>query len=320
VEASNRPERALDCAKRLPKLMPGAGHLVHMPAHTYIRAGMYKEAVEANEHAVHVDEQYFEGRNAQGFYRLAYYPHNLHFLYAAASFEGRSGVAIRAARELAEKVPDEKVKQVPPLETFKPTPLYAMARFGKWEEILSEPAPPKEFKYSTGIWHYVRGLAFLAAEKQADAKTELEALNLIESEISPELAFGNNVPAKKLLTIGSKVLTAEMAVRQGETEKSIELFREAIAIQDGLPFEEPPPWYEPVRLRLGAVLLAAGRAPEAEKVYREDLARNPNNGWSLYGLKESLKAQKNAKQAKEAEKKFKKAWARADVALNASRF
>jgi tetratricopeptide (TPR) repeat protein len=320
VEASNEPGRALPCAKRLPKLMPGAGHLVHMPAHTFMRVGMYKEAVEANAHAAHADERYFEGRNVEGFYRLAYYPHNLHFLFAAAAMEGRSADAIKAARDLADNVPNEMVKEIPPLEMFTPTPLFALARFGKWEEILTEPAPPAEFKYTTGVRHYVRGLAFSAMGKQPEAKAELDALNGIASEIPPEMVIGVATPVLGLLKIASNVLSGEMAAKQGDADNAVRRLEEAVQIQDGLPYDEPPPWYEPVRQRLGAVLLAAGRASEAEKIYREDLKRNPNNGWSLYGLKESLRAQREAKQAASVEKQFKGAWKRADVVLTASRF
>ncbi|TAK09291.1 MAG: tetratricopeptide repeat protein [Candidatus Manganitrophaceae bacterium] len=319
VEASMAPQRALPCAKRLPSLMPGAGHLVHMPAHTYIRVGMYKEAEEANVHAVHTDERYIEDRKVQGFYALAYYPHNLHFLYAAAAMAGRSEVAIKTARELVGKVPDDMVKEIPPLEMFKPTVYFALARFGKWEEILKEPVPAAEFKYTTGIWRYARGRALLATGKAEEAKAELDAITKLGDEIPADLMINLN-SGKSLLQIASKVLAGEIAAQEGRSDEAIQSLSQAAEIEDRLVYDEPPPWYQPVRQNLGAVLLAAKRPAEAEKVYRDDLKRNPENGWSLYGLTESLQAQGKKKEAAAEEKRFQKAWKRADIKLAASRF
>jgi tetratricopeptide (TPR) repeat protein len=319
VEASMEPQRALPCAKRLAGLMPGAGHLVHMPAHTYMRVGMYREAEEANVHAVHVDERYIRDRKPQGFYPMAYYPHNLHFLYWAAAMAGRSEMAIKTARELVAKVPDEMVKDVPPLEMFKPMPYFALTLFGKWDDILNEPAPAAEFKYATGIWRYARGRAFVAAGKLDDATAELDTVTKLAQEVPADLVVGLNA-AKSVLQIATKVLTGEIAAREGRTDDAVQSFNQAIEIEDQLVYDEPRPWYQPVRQNLGAVLLAANRAAEAEKIYREDLRRNPDNGWSLFGLAQSLKAQGNHKQATPEEKRFQKAWKRADVKLAASRF
>jgi len=319
VEASFHPERALPCAERLPKLMPGAGHLVHMPAHVYMRLGRYGDAVERNAEAATVDEHYFEGRHPKGFYPMVYYPHNLHFLWAAATMEGRSAEALRAARSLAAAVPASAVREVPPLEMFTPTPLFALARFGKWQEILDEPAPPPTFIYTKGIWRYVRGLAFTATGRADEARAELGTLQTLLPEIPSDRMVGLN-SATKLLTIASKVLAGELAARQGQIDNAVSHFQEAITVQDGLTYDEPPPWYYPVRQSLGAVLLKAGRAKEAEAVYREDLRRNPENGWSLYGLAQALRAQKDEKEAAEIEKRFAKAWTHADVTLTASRF
>jgi tetratricopeptide (TPR) repeat protein len=319
VEASFEPERALPCAKRLARLMPGAGHLVHMPAHTYIRVGMYKEAEEANVHAIHADENFIQDRKAQGFYTLAYYPHNIHFLYFAASLAGRSRVAIRSAQELVGKVPDDLVREVPPLEMFKPISYFALTQFGKWDEILKEPAPAAEFKYTTGLWHYARGRAFSATGKMDEAKTELDALTKLTEETGSDLMISLN-SGKSLLQIATHVLSGEIAAREGRTDDAVQSFNQAIGIEDRLVYEEPAPWHQPVRQNLGAVLLAGKRPAEAEQVYREDLKRNPNNGWSLYGLTESLKAQGKKKEAAAEEKRFQKAWQRADVKLVASRF
>jgi hypothetical protein len=299
--------------------MPGAGHLVHMPAHTYMRVGMYQEAEEANAHAVHVDEGYIQDRNPQGFYPMAYYPHNLHFLYWAAAMAGRSAVVIKTARELEGKVPDETVKEVPPLEMFKPIPYFALALFGKWDDILNEPAPAVELKYTAGIWRYARGRALAATGKLDQAKAELDAVTKLAEEIQPDLVIGLN-SAKPLLQLAGKVLAGEIAAKEGRTDAAVKSLTEAIEIEDQLVYDEPRPWYQPVRQNLGAVLLAAKRAAGADKIYREDLRRNPNNGWSLYGLTQSLKAQGNKKQAALEDKFFQKAWSRADVKLAASRF
>ncbi len=319
VEASFEPERALPCAKRLASLMPGAGHLVHMPAHTYIRVGMYKEAEEANVHAIHADEDFIQDRKAQGFYTMAYYPHNIHFLYAASAMAGRSKVAIQASRDLVEKVPDELVREVPPLEMFKPIAYFSLTQFGKWEEIMKEPAPAAEFKYTTGIWRYARGRALAATGKMDEAKTELDALTKLTEEAGPDLMISLN-SGKSLLQIATDVLAGEIAVGEGRTDDAARSFNQAIAIQDRLVYEEPAPWHQPVRQNLGAALLAGNRPAEAEQVYREDLKRNPNNGWSLYGLTQSLKTQGKKKEAAAEKKRFQKAWQRADVKLAASRF
>lgn len=317
VEASFEPERALPCAKRLAKLMPGAGHLVHMPAHVYLRVGMYKEAEEANVHAIHADENFIQDRKAQGFYTIAYYPHNIHFLYAAASMAGRSKVAIQAARALVEKVPDDLVRGVPPLEMFKPTAYFALTRFGKWEEILKEPAPATEFKYTTGIWRYARGRALAATGKMEEAQAELDSLAKLAEGAGPDLIISIN-SGKALLRIAAKVLSGEIAAGEGRIDDAVKALNEAVEIEDHLVYEEPPPWYQPVRQNLGAVFLAAKRPAEAEQIYLEDLKRNPNNGWSFYGLMKSRKAQGKKKEAASAKKRFEKAWERADVKLTAS--
>ncbi|MFZ5876435.1 MAG: hypothetical protein ACOYXU_08505 [Nitrospirota bacterium] len=319
VEASMEPQRALPCAKRLAGLMPGAGHLVHMPAHTYMRLGMYQEAEEANVHAVHVDERFIQDRKPQGFYPMVYYPHNLHFLYWSAAMAGRSQVAIKTARELAEQVPDAMIKEVPPLEMFTPTPYVALAMFGKWGEILREPAPAPEFKYATGIWRYARGRAFGATGQLDQAKAELDAVTKLSLDVPRDLVIGLNF-GNWILELASKVLAGEIAAREGRIDDAVKTLTEAIAIEDQLVYDEPRPWYQPVRQNLGAVLLAANRPAEAETVYREDLQRNPDNGWSLFGLTQSLKAQGKPKEAASEENRFQKAWKRADVTLAASRF
>lgn len=319
VEASSQPQRALPCARRLAGLMPGAGHLVHMPAHIFMRLGYYDEAVNANARAAKVDEDYIQDRHPAGFYPLAYYPHNLHFLFAAAAMEGRSGEALNAARKLVAAVPAEAVREAPPLEMFLPTPYFALARFGRWEALLAEPAPPAEFKYVTGMWRYARAMAFAATPRPEEAAAERQELKRLADETPADFIVGLN-SAKTLLQLAERVAAAEAAARSGRNDEAVAALEEAVRLEEGLTYDEPPAWYEPVRQRLGAALLASGRAAEAERVYRQDLAHHPGNGWALYGLSQSLRAQQQPKQAAEAEKRFRRAWRRADIKLTASRF
>ncbi len=319
VEASTRPERAVACAERLAGLMPGAGHLVHMPAHIYMRVGRYNDAVASNVHAVIVDEHYIEGRKPEGVYPMLYYPHNLHFLWAAASMEGRSAEAIRAARKLAEKAPAELVREVPPLEFFSPTPYFSLARFGRWDEVLAEPAPPEDLAYTTGMWHYVRGLAFAAKGRFFEAERELAAVTAAAAAAPEGQVVGIN-KAKSLLRIAENILAGELAARRGKIHEAVPFYHEAMKMEEGLTYDEPPPWYQPVRQFLGAALLTAGRAAEAEAVYREDLARNPENGWSLFGLMESLRLRAADADAAEVKRRFEAAWIRADITIPSSRF
>jgi len=319
VEASPKPERAVPCAEKLPGLMPGAGHLVHMPAHIYIRVGRYHDAVVRNERAVEVDEHYIEGRHPSGVYPMMYYPHNIHFLWQAASIEGQRAVALKAAGKLAAHLPESAVRETPPLEAFVPIKLFTWARFGMWAEILSAPAPPEDFHYTTGIWHYARGLAFTEKGQFTRAQTELDQLRVIATEMPKERMVSLN-SAAILLRIAANVLAGELAAAKERVGEAIERFESAIADEERLTYEEPPAWYQPVRQFLGAVLFEAGMFAPAEAVYRRDLERNPENGWSLYGLMQSLQAQKKTAEAAAVEQRFKQAWGRADVTLPASRF
>jgi len=319
VEASRHPERAEHYADRLGKIAPGAGHLVHMPSHIYMRIGRYKDANVSNARAAKVDEDYLETYNVQGVYRIMYYPHNVHFQWAAASMEGRSKETLKAARKLVAQVPVEFVKQMPMVEFVPPTLLLGLARFGRWQEILRQPAPPEELQYTTALWHYARGLAFAATGNVNDAVIKQAKVDEIAAAIPADRLIGQN-SAAALLKIASRTLAGEIDAQRGETDAAIRALEDAVRMQDALKYEEPPPWYFPVRQSLGAVLLGANRAAEAENVYREDLKRNPENGWALYGLAQSLRAQKKTKDTAAVEKRFRKAWARADVKLVASRF
>jgi tetratricopeptide (TPR) repeat protein len=322
VEATKSPERAEQAADRLLSLMPGAGHMVHMPSHIYIRIGRYGDASLSNQLAVQADEEYITQCRAQGLYPLAYYPHNIHFLWAAATMEGRSRTAIEAARKTASKIPAEEVKKLPILQSFVAVPYYALTRFGKWDETLKEPSPSNDSPFVKAIWHYARGAALAATGKFKDARREVESLRKIAA--GPEIA---NLPASfsantagTILAVAVETLAGELAARQRQFDKALAHLEKAVRLEDALVYTEPSDWHYPVRQSLAAVLLEAGRPVEAEVVYWEDLRRNPENGWSLFGLMKSLRAQGKKEEADAIEKRFQKAWTHADVKLTASRF
>ena len=314
VEASPQASRAISCARRLGELMPGAGHLVHMPTHLYIKLGQWDLAAKHNAHAVHADEQYINDRRPTGVYLMGYYPHNFHVMWYALNMLGRSQEAIKAARDIGKKVPLDVVKQVPPFEYYSPTLLYTLVRFSKWDEVLRQPAPPPELRFTTGMHHYARALAFTAKDRPDSAVAERDHLIAIEEATSPEQRMNLN-SAKSLLGIARAHLAGEMAAREGKTDDAVTHFEKAIREEDELTYDEPPAWYMPLRQRLGAILLAAGRPVRAEKVYRADLERRPENGWSLHGLAQSLRAQNKVKEAVKIESRFREAWKTADVEL-----
>jgi hypothetical protein len=314
------PERGVAAAERLRTLAPDAGHLVHMPSHIFWRVGRYDDAFETNRSALRSDERFFATCRAAPFYRTAYYVHNLHFLWAAAATEGRSEVALTAAGQL-EAESAAAIESYPFLEEQLAIPHLTLARFGRWDALLTSAPPPASRVYLTGIWHYARGLAFVRTGSAREASEELAALDaLAGGKAAAELMLAGGVAsAAQLLSIGSRHLAGEIAASAGDTAGAVAALEDAVARQDALPYMEPPPWYFPTRQALGAVLLDAGRAAQAEAVYRADLERYPNNGWSLYGLAASLRAQREA-EAERAQQGFAAAWARADVALHASRF
>ena len=317
VEASPDPQRALACATRLPSLMPGAGHLVHMPAHIYMRVGRYRDASERNVHAATVDREYLLHHPLEGNYATGYYAHNLHFLNASLAMEGRSVEAAQVARDLLGKISVDEIAKEPSLEWYAPTLLLTMARFGQWGELIRQPPPPKELRFTTGLWHYVRGLAFAATTRFGSAEGEL--LNLRKSlKALARVKTTEGKLSRTLLKVAERVLVGEMAARRGEYEAGIQALREALQLEATLPYSEPPFWFQPVRHNLGAVLLLAGRPGDAESVYREDLRLNPENGWALHGLVHSLQAQR--KDAAQEEARLRTAWAQADIALTGSRF
>ncbi len=315
MESTKNPERAEEAADRLLPLAPAAGHLVHMPSHIYMRVGRYADAARANQLAVAADQDYITQCRAQGIYPLAYYPHNLHFLWSASTMEGRSQSAIEAARNAAAAIPQEALNNLPPLQGFLVVPYYALVRFGKWEEILKEPRPRHDTLYTEGVWRYARGAAFTATGKLEEAQKELDELRKITA--NPELAkiplFQNRPPA--ILGIAEAALAGQLAAKRGELDQAILHLDRAVRLQDALTYTEPEDWHYPMRESLGAVLLQAGRAVEAEAVYWENLKKYPENGWSLFGLMQALKAQGKIGEAAQVEERFRKAWARADFSL-----
>jgi tetratricopeptide (TPR) repeat protein len=313
VEAAN-PALAVPCAERLAQLMPGEGHMVHMPAHIYIRVGRYKDAAASNVHAIHTDETFIEGQPQPTLYSLGYYPHNIHFLAFASSMAGKSAQAIDAARTLKSKVNMDVAKNVGMLQEMVPYYALTLTTFGHWDEVLAEPLPPAEMRFPMAMAQYARGVAYAAKGDFADARVALDTV----------MAINNATPAdnehKAPISIAMHALMGEIAMRSGKPDAAIPHFQEALNIEDKGLYFEPPKWYYPVRQSLGEALLKAGRNAEAEQVYREDLKRFPENGWSLYGLAAALRAQGKRAEAAAVEKRFARAWSDADVKLTASRF
>src|SRR5438552_1480303 len=314
------PFKAEAAADRLQTLMPAAGHMVHMPAHIYQRVGRYADAARSNELAIASDEDYISQCRAQGLYPIAYYPHNLHFLWFAATAEGRSQMAIEAARKAASIVDDETLKAVPLLAGFRVVPYYALTRFGKWDEMLREPEPPGTSAYLRGMWHYARGTAFLGKGQTNEAEQEFATVSELMAEKSLDQPLFSPNTGHAVLSIAQEVLGGEIAAAKKDYDRGVAHLERALRLEDALVYTEPAEFHYPPRHALGAVLLEAKRPSEAETVYWEDLKRNRENGWALFGLMQALKAQGKNDAAAVVEARFKKAWARADVTLSASRF
>jgi tetratricopeptide (TPR) repeat protein len=313
-------DKAEAAADRLLTLMPGAGHMVHMPAHIYQRVGRYADAQRSNEMAIAADEDYISQCRAQGLYPMAYYPHNLHFLWFASTAEGNSRIAIEAARKAASQVSDDALKAVPLLAGFRVVPYYALTRFGKWDEMLREPAPPATSVYMQGVWHYGRGTAFLGKGQMDSAEQEFAKVkDLMADKALDQPLFSPNT-GRAILSIAQEVLAGEIAAAKKNYDEAVAHLERAVRLEDALVYTEPAEFHYPPRLALGAILLEAKKPAEAETVYWEDLRRNRDNGWALFGLMQALKAQNKNDEAALVEARFKKAWARADVTLTASRF
>ncbi len=320
VEATATPERAEKAADTLLTLMPAAGHIKHMPSHIYMRVGRYEDAIKSNQEAVAADEAYLAQKRPQGLYPIVYFPHNIHFLWAAATAEGQGRLAIESARKVASTVDDRTLAELPPTAVFRVVPYWALARFGKWNEILQEPSPSGGNAFVSGSWHYTRGLAYAATRQLQKAEQELEALRRIMKDAPLDHPLMSVNAARSVLSIGPEVLAGEIAAARGQSDAAISHLERAVRLEDALAYTEPPEWQSPPRLTLGAILLESGRPAEAETVYWEDLRRNRNTGWALYGLWQALRAQDKKDQAELIEARLKEAWARSDVKLNASRF
>ena len=324
LEASPHPEKALASAARLPALVSGSGHLVHMPAHIYIRIGWYQDALVANQRAVRVDEEYLQHSHVESLYTAAYVPHNYHFLWVAASKLGQQKLAMQAAQDTAAKVSPEMMREpgfAGTLQHFWVMPLFTKALFGQWEEILQEPAPPADLLYPAGIRHYARGLAFLRQGQLERATQELEQLrNIAKDPAIADLTIFDLNAIPLILNIAQAVLAGEIAAQREDYIAAVTHLNQAVKLEDGLNYTEPKDWYLPPRQVLGAVLLEAGKPEEAEQVYRDDLNVHPQNGWSLFGLAKSLEDQGKLDEAKAAQQEFQEAWADADVTLTSSRF
>jgi len=314
TEASSNPERALAYADKLAAMAPAAGHIVHMPAHVYIRTGDYAAAVKTNEEAAAVDRAYIKASGAQGIYPMMYYSHNLHFIAMCASMNGSYGEAKKNADLLVANV-GPHVKDMPPLEGFMTIPMAVDVRFHKWNDILAMAQPDPALKITTGFWHFARGMALAGTGKLSEAEAEYKIVSEAEQNTPPDVVFAMpiNNKAKDIMKISEDVLGAKIAMARADTVQAISLLTAAVAIQDTLKYGEPPDWFFPVRESLGGALLINGDATGAEKVFRADLERNPRNPRSLFGLEQTLKAQDRKYDAGFVEGEFRDSWKGGEV-------
>lgn len=321
VVEKERPELGLEAADRLRDLVPGAGHLAHMPSHIYIRTGRYHDAVLSNQQAIHADDAYLSQNQVEGIYPLAYKPHNHHFLWFAALMSGQSKIALEAAEQTAKVDPKllEEVDLAGALQHYSTIPLFTLIRFSQWDEILATPAPAQP--YPKAIWHYARGMAFLGKRQSTRATQELKELQKIAANPAlKELKIWGFNSTASVLEIAKQVLSGELAAQKRQYDQAIAHLKTAVELEDALVYTEPPDWYRPTRQALAKVLLEAGKAEEAEQVYRADLNIYPENGWSLYGLAQSLQAQGKTQEAQSIQTQFQTAWKHADISLTAAQF
>ena len=315
-EPTDTPERAEREADRLLPLMPGAGHIVHMPAHIYMRVGRHADVVRSNLMAVKADEDYIAQCRAQGVYPLGYYPHNIHFVWMGATASGQRALALESAKKVASSIPPEALGTLPLLQGFVVVPYWAMTRFGQWDEILKDPGPRHDTPFTRGAWRYARAMAFTAQEKLDEAERELAELRkLVEDPaLNAPATFSTNT-GRAILRVAPEVVAGEIAARRKDWDRAVLHLDRAVRYEDALNYQEPPDWHAPVRLNLGAVLLAAGRPDEAEAVYWEDLRNNPGSGWTLFGLAKALEAQAKKDEAARVRARFERAWKGSDHEL-----
>jgi tetratricopeptide (TPR) repeat protein len=315
IEASPHPEKALAAAKRLESLAPSAGHLVHMPAHIYIRTGNYIDAVRVNEAAARADER-LAASGAKSFYLVAYYGHNLHFLAICNAIAGNFAQAMAAANKLYAHA-SPMIKEIPPLDGFLYTPALVLAKFERWDNILALPEPAFEAPISGTVWRLARTLALAGKGRLVDAAAERAKFIEATNSLPKTLELGNN-NAGALVAIARPYLDGRIALMRGNFAEAIRYLREAVAAEDALAYDEPTPWYLPSREALGAALLRAGDFAAAEKTFRDDLVRNPESGRSLFGLHAALAAEGRGDEAAKVKARFERAWRAADVKLDAA--
>ncbi|MCG3131759.1 MAG: hypothetical protein FLDDKLPJ_02564 [Phycisphaerae bacterium] len=316
VEAA-RPELGIAAADRLRNLVPASGHLVHMPSHIDVLTGRWETASRQNEQAIRADRAYRRLSPTQGFYRV-YMSHNHHMLMFASMMEGRREVALRAARQLVADVPEDYARtQTALVDPYLGAPYDVMKRFGMWQAILDEPAPPDYLPITNATWRHARAIAYAATDRVDEARREHDAFRQIVEALPDSAMYAIN-PAKKVLSIGDHLTAGEIALREGKIDDAVAALRRAVEIEDDLQYMEPPEWVQPVRHTLGAVLVSAGRYDEAETVYREDLDNWPENGWSLHGLAASLEGQGQPGDAAETRLRFSHAWRRSDTPIPSS--
>jgi tetratricopeptide (TPR) repeat protein len=319
LEASPYPERALPSARRLETLVPAAGHLVHMPSHIYMRTGNYDAAARSNEAAVKADQYYLEATKTQDSpYGLMYYSHNLHSLAAALMMEGRYMDAKKAADDLADNV-EPYVQDMPMLEWFMPVSTFVLVRFHRWDELVKSLEPNRKLTLTNALWHAAQGQARAAMGDVKRAELERATLASAIARMPVDAPFGFN-SARTILNLAAATLDARISSAKDDRKAAIECWKKAVEIQDGLNYNEPPDWYYPVRESLGGALFLDGQYEEAENVFRADLAHNPRNGRSLFGLLQSLNAQNKKADAEWVQQAFEAAWKNADVELHIEDF
>ena len=313
-----RPLLAVKAADNLRDLIPGAGHLEHMPSHIYIRVGRYQDAVIANQKAIEADRQYLASSHPDSIYKFAYVPHNYHFLWFSALMSGQSQIAIEAADKTAD-VNQDLIRDpnfAGALQHFSIVPLYTKVRLGRWQEILDTSAPQADLKYPTGVWHYARGMAFANQGNQEKANQELAQLKtLIADPDLEELKIWGFNSTASVLKIASEVLAGSIADVDQDYNSAINHFQKAITLEGDLVYTEPPDWYSPTYNLLGTILLKSDRLKEAEEAFRQDLLIYPDNGWSLHGLAQSLQKQGKMEEAQTVQQQYEKAWQYADIIL-----
>ncbi len=319
VEGSLTPERGMRAADLLRELQPGLGHMVHMPSHIDVRTGQWAKAVLANQRAIAADRRYTQLVPRQGFYAL-YMMHNFQMLTYAALMSGRSAEALAAAREMIKGIPAEFLKKATPaVDGYFALPLEVLLRFGRWDEILAEPDLGDALPAARTLRHAARGIAYAAKRDLAHAREEQEQFEVARAKAPPAWSRGQN-PISNVLAIAGHLLAGELLYQRGRERAGIAELRRAVAAEDSLRYDEPPAWVQPVRHALGAALTQSHRYREAAAVFREDLRREPSNGWALYGLSRALRLEGKKTQAAAFEQQFRKAWEQADVAIHSACF